>query len=948
MISSRSAVLALVSGVSVLALVAPAAAQTVLFSTGTTDAGVAPAGKLSGPVTARGGVTQVRMDDGGVISFIGDSSFEADGANLRVTAGTFTVRAGSGTLRIVAPDGTIATLDSGHSASLGVAKDGLSGRPLAGDIAIATATGGRRRFNPGDSFEANDRGISAIVTPGAQPVSAPVVRTEFDNPRLAVYAQGSRADLLAQALARRNGLGGFEFDQVSDATVDVNLAFLRAGGVPGQFTRGLAGMTLQQYLAALRSGATPGGASLANAYLAYFSADGLAGLDAQQRALIQAYMSLLAAGGAPTGFNDTAIGTAYSDYIRQLAADANGGLSAAALAAYENYIRSLGLDESFDAGRRAQIEAYQRLRGLGGSPSAAIGFDVVKQYLDFLAAGGVAANYTGASGDLIRRYLDYLYAVGLPAGLDPDAVARLLAFYAHLLGGGDIGTLPPGTTPQPPVVTPPVLTASTFAGALVGRGGGVSFGGDAGGVAVQVDAAGYPRVIGNVTIGTARLADGAKGEGWVLGRYTDGTVSRTVGGASGEVTFAANESLHFAYGTSYVPFAGNRGTATYQVAAFTTPTYADGSEVSAASLTGTITMQFGTQLKYGMQGSLTTTAAGQAQRYDFASAGGLTAPSLTGSVVANGFYLFGQAAVTTTDARCGSNCRFIPNMFGSGADGQVIAGTYSIGGTTSVLNGSAVFTQTARDTAPVAPPATPPVTGTGAPTGFVEFAGIGAFTELNGTSVQTQAVAAADGKLESIRNNGRGTNTDHEYGGLGGAIGWTRWSGGTTQALVAGRGTATIAEDGGQHMVWGKQLTNAPTSGTATYALAGSTKPTVNDGSIAPGSLAAGSLAVDFGTMKVGYDMTVQFGGTSYGYQSRGGAAAPSLAITSGGRFTSSFRDSEGPLVTGNGCTGTNCYAETFGFLAGSGGSHAGLTYHFLTGPSGSILNGAAVFARTP
>ncbi|RYY47196.1 MAG: hypothetical protein EOP59_01600 [Sphingomonadales bacterium] len=951
MISSRSALLALVSGASVIALSAPAAAQTVLFSTGVTDAGTAPAGRLSGPVTVRGGVTQVRMDDGGVISFVGDSSFEADGASLRVTTGTFTARAGSGTLLIVAPDGTIATLAPGHSASLGVAKGGLSGRALGGNVAIATATGNRRHFVPGDSFEANDGDVSAIVTPGAQPVSAPVVRAEYDNPRLAVYAQGSRADLLGLALARRNGLGGFDFDQVSDGTADVNLAFLRAGGTPGQFSRGLAGTALQQYLAALRAGTLPGGASLADAYLRYFSADGLAGLDAQQRALIEAYMALLAAGGSPNGFNDAAIGTAYSDYIRLLAAGAaNAGLSPAALAAYENYIRSLGLGDSFDAGRRAQIEAYQRLRALGGSASAAIGADVVKQYLDFLAAGGLAANYAGASGDLIRRYLDYLNTVGFP-GLDPDAVARLLAFYAHLLGGGNIGTLPPGAgpDPEPPVVTPPVLTAATFAGAFVGRGGGTSFGGDAGAVAVEVDTAGYPRSFhGSVRVGTARLADGAKGDGWVIGRYTDGTIIRTVGGASSEVTFAPNESLHFAFGTSYVPFAGNRGTATYQVAAFTTPTYADGSAVSAASLTGTIAIQFGTQMKYGMQGSLTTTAAGQAQRYDFASAGGLTAPSLTGSVVANGFYLFGQAPVTTSDARCGSNCRFIPNMFGSGSDGQVIAGTYSIAGTTSVLTGSAVFTQSARDATPVAPPVTPPPTGTGAPTGTVEFAGIGAFTELNGTSVQTQAVAAADGKLESIRNNGRGTNTDHEYGGLGGAIGWTRWSGGTTQALVAGRGTATIPEDGGQHMVWGKQLSNAPTSGTATYALAGSTKPTANDGSIAPGTLSSGNLAVDFGTMRVGYDMTVQFGGSSYGYQSRGGAAAPSLAITTGGRFTSSFRDSEGPLVTGNGCTGTNCYAETFGFLAGSGGSHAGLTYHFLAGPSGGIVNGAAVFAKNP
>lgn len=1197
MISSRTALLAFLSSASFLAITSAATAQTVLFSTGVTPSGDKPAvGPLDGPLDVRGGITQVRTDDGGMLSFVGDARFTVEGSTVRVSEGKLTSRAGTGPMRIIGADGTTATLAPGAAASIGVSTTGMSGRALSGMVAVATASGGRQ-FAVGNAFTANAAGASGVVTAGVQPTTASMPRgvagtvVQNENPLLPVYSGGSRADVLAQALGNRDTPLGFDFEAVSRATADVNLAFLRAGGAPGGFSAGLAGTTLQQYLAAVRAGLAPtASTALADAYLGYFDTDGLSGITAAQKAIIEAYTLVLAAGGSASGFNDATVGTAYSDYIRQVANEAvETGLSPAAIAAYENYIRSLGLGETFDAGRRAQIEAFQKLQAAGGSTSATVGADVIDRYLAYLATGGNAADYVGASTSLIATYLDYLRAVGIPEGLDPDAVARLLAFYEHLAAGGGIDTLPDGPvvtplptasyagalygfsggetfstdpgrnvvriddagyprvfngtthigtarfveaahgdgwiigrytdgtvqsvfssgtteqtlsandslhfgyatsalpvtrtsgtaryalaatttpsyfdgsvvtaaelnaqvaitfgsdikygisgdlattvsgtaqryafesegglanpsiaaqrtndllyltggstritttdarcndgcylvpnligsgansevlsgtyafyserihglmlnaaaifTPASPPDTPP--TSTTYAGAFLGRAGGTSFGGDAGPVAVQIDQAGYPRTFyGRESIGTARLVDAAKGEGWVLGRYTDGTVNRTTQGTTSESTLSPNESIHFAFGTSYVPFTGNRGTARYDIAGFTTPTYADGSVVTDATLTGAMVVQFGSQMKYGMQGSLTTTAAGQAQRYDFASAGGLTDLSLTGFVQTNGFYTFGQAVVTTTDARCASGCRFSPNMYGSGADGQIVAGTYSLAGTTAVLSGAAVFTQTSRDGTPVAPPVTP--VASGAPTGSVEFAGIGAFTELNGTSVQTPAVAMADGRLESIRGQVRGTNTDHEFGGLAGAIGWTRWSGGTTDAQIPGRSTASIAEDGGQHMVWGKQLTNAPSAGTATYALAGMTKPTIDNGSIAPGILKSGTLAVDFGTMRVGYDLSVQFGGTTYGYASRGGSAAPGVALTTGGRFLSSFRDSEGPLVTGNGCTGTNCYAETFGFVAGDGGSHAGLTYHFLSGPGGSIVNGAAVFAKAP
>ncbi|QNE32996.1 hypothetical protein F1C10_14420 [Sphingomonas sp. NBWT7] len=1190
----------------------PAAAQTVLFSTGAgVDGRAIVSGPWSGQIDVRGGITQIATDDGGVVSFVGDASVALEDVALRVAQGKFTARAGRALMQISAPNGARVTLPAGGAASLGVAGGDLTGRALSGTLSIETS-GVTRRFAAGDAFSATASRAVSVVTAGAQPVSsAPAVSdarpmAETENPLLPVFATGTPAQVLAQALGRRDAPLGFDFDAVSRATADVNLAYLRAGGTPGEFSAGLAGGTLEQYLTALRngtSGAVPAG--LANAYLGYFAADGLAGVNRQQQAIIDAYARVLAAGGNSAGFNDAAIGNAYSGYIQRLATGAaDGGLSPQAVAAYENYVRSLGLSDTYDAGRRAQIAAFQQLQAAGGSPAASTGVDVIDRYLAYLATGGAAESFTGASSALIAAYLEYLRTVGLPAGVDPAAAERLLTFYAHLQAGGSIGTLPTtggGTTPGPaepvlpqaryagrlygfsggqtfsndlglsdvgidteghprtfdgltridtarlveerqgdrwvigrytdgkvrttfssgpveytlspnesihfgyatsvaPVtrtsgtasygltasttpsyfdgsaVTASALTAelaiafgatprfgiagvltttaagtaqryefesagglaapslairrdndmlrldngstpvtttdrrcqdncflspnliasgadadvvagtlgiysarqrgqiltgaavftpgaavvqpqpqpetqpitkATYAGAYLGRAGtAIVGGGDAGMVEIEVDAAGYPRGFrGAQRVGTARLVDAAKGDGWVTGRYTDGTFITTSQGLENTQTLSPTESLHFAFGTSVVPFTGNRGTARYQVASFTTPSYHDGSAVTDASLTGTIAVQFGTQLKYGIEALLTATAASQEQRYAIASTGGLTQPSMTGGVAATGFYLFGQAGVTSTDSRCADGCRFTPNMVGSGADGHVIAGTYTLSGAAAFLTGAAVFKQSARDLTPVVAPTPAP---TGAPTGSVDLAGHGPFSSLNGSSVGTQAIAAADGRLEQIRQNKRGTNTDHEFGGLAGAIGWTRWSGGTTDSTFASGANTTLPENSGQHIVWGRSATNLPTTGTASYALAGATKPTSSDGAVAPGALTAGSLAVDFRAMKVGYDLSVQFGGDRYSVASRGGLAAPSVALLQDNRFDSSFRTGEGPLVNGNGCTGTNCFAEVRGFLAGAGGTHGGLVYHFLPGPSGREVSGAAAFTKNP
>src|SRR3546814_18862226 len=76
-------------------------------------------------------------------------------------------------------------------------------------------------------------------------------------------------------------------------------------------------------------------------------------------------------------------------------------------------------------------------------------------------------------------------------------------------------------------------------------------------------------------------------------------------------------------------------------------------------------------------------------------------------------------------------------------------------------------------------------------------------------------------------------------------------------------------------MVYAEPATNLPASGTVSYAMIGATKPTIRDGSLAPGSI-SGSAAVAFGSVaKIGLDLQVSIGGHAYAVATTGGVSAP-------------------------------------------------------------------------
>ena len=169
----------------------------------------------------------------------------------------------------------------------------------------------------------------------------------------------------------------------------------------------------------------------------------------------------------------------------------------------------------------------------------------------------------------------------------------------------------------------------------------------------------------------------------------------------------------------------------------------------------------------------------------------------------------------------------------------------------------------------------------------------------------------------------------------GGSGGWSRpgsrcRSGGGPPGCTAVSGsggtttTEDLAENGGMASVWGARATNLPATGTVNYQMVGSTRPVAINGSGTPGTVNSAALAVNFGTMRAGFQASLTHNGANVGISSTGGTAAPSMLITSEGAF-SEF--------------GTS---HISGFLAGAGGTHAGVSYR------GGGLNGVIAFGRTP
>lgn len=178
---------------------------------------------------------------------------------------------------------------------------------------------------------------------------------------------------------------------------------------------------------------------------------------------------------------------------------------------------------------------------------------------------------------------------------------------------------------------------------------------------------------------------------------------------------------------------------------------------------------------------------------------------------------------------------------------------------------------------------------------------------------------------------------------------WGRWNGGVlggkfyTYALTPG-----LTPNLGFHYVVG-HVTNPgarPTTGSFTYPALAATAPTSRlAGSTAPGSvtLSSSSAAVNFATNKVGFDVTLAYGGVTYRLHTNGGATNVAASdFTFGAESVYPFlATSYAPtaitvLQNGTPLSNPQTFANVIPY--GSSARYFALVYFITNGPSGVVI----------
>jgi|TARA_R100000501_G_scaffold17834_1_gene34124 hypothetical protein len=433
--------------------------------------------------------------------------------------------------------------------------------------------------------------------------------------------------------------------------------------------------------------------------------------------------------------------------------------------------------------------------------------------------------------------------------------------------------------------------------------------------------------------GTLQTADLAGDEDWQVGRYTGGLLE-----GRGTI-YGADNGFSYALKGATKPVYSNEGTA-------------------PGTFAGAMAVKFGSTPCVGVDATVTMPDA----TYSFQTQGGTANPAggLNLTYRENEdrpqLYFAGDLPVTVSadgvTCSIGSSCDASITDNVGGADGRWASLGYIVFADTAggipTLSGSAVFEGGALV------PEAPPLEGTAVADQITTYASsIIGIDRRQPTTVTYEDVSGAPIGYSFSQPDEEptiGSATLNEAGSVAGIIGWGRWAGGTTGGNYYQFGTADLPVNGGWHVVSGEPASNLPTSGSTTYALIGATDPTIRDGSLAPGSV-TGSAAVAFGaTPRVGVDLSVTIGGSTYGISTAGGAANPAsgMEVGTSGNANMTFQDynltatGTGPVCGGSG----NCGAIFTGFLAGDGASHIGMSYTFGNSGFDTQVDGGVVFGK--
>jgi hypothetical protein len=347
------------------------------------------------------------------------------------------------------------------------------------------------------------------------------------------------------------------------------------------------------------------------------------------------------------------------------------------------------------------------------------------------------------------------------------------------------------------------------------------------------------------------------GPGWVLGRYSNGSVISSTGRTT--IIYGLNDSFQYVVQAPSVNLPTN-GTVQYTITAATQPTFAGGARTfdNATTLIN-LGVQFGSAPKFGYEGLISGNINGTTPAsVRFSTAGGATAPSLAAFPAnAGALSLLGKAPVTdVTTNLCDSPavCTLSANFISGG----YAAATFGVGWglvTTatgiSVLNGAGVLT---KGTTVIPAPAPSPPTSTALSDAnvFVRIApGKGYGFSYGNPSSSGGTVVFIDGKPNQLYDpsysftpfllQNTADNVDvggDQYTTIG------RWSNGV---IYAGQQTQTLSANQGQPYVVYTPAVSIPKSGTVDYSIFAKTAVTRQSPTLLPGTFDA-KLRVAFGT----------------------------------------------------------------------------------------------------
>lgn len=743
--------------------------------------------------------------------------------------------------------------------------------------------------------------------------------------------------------------------------IEAYLAFLQGGGNPDLFA-GTYTNLVNAYFAYLRTGGDPAaftGATQATltAYIAFLNDSGLlAQLSATNRALLQAYL-------ANGGFAFAAqYRTALDAYFAYLAAgnlpSGYGAIDAATLRAYLETLQAAGLFEQvlgaqaqFYAGYLAYLQAGGSIDGYAGlNANVFAGYaSQLSAFFAFIQAGGLPQGYEG-DVDALFAYLAALEEAGALEAFLGDSAGFYAQYLAFVQGGGD-----PNLFAQLPGLNLDSFAAALNAYALFIQGGGLPSGY---GEADLELLATYIAILQN----SGRLNELLGTNASILSDYfTYLAGGGTADGFSGLPLYSGYVTALNAY---YAFLAGGglpedyAGLTQAQIQAYLAALQAAGGLAAYGELQAFFADYYaflaggGAANAYAALPYFQSYLAALQAYYSYLLGGGLPSAYtlLTQEQIEAYLALLSQYGVLQA-ALSGTYLHFLVGYY------EYIGG----GGNPDQFAGLPVNNGGGTDNPPGAPtPLAGYAGGFNAPTANVNFVVGG---NLNGNPF---AGSESGFQTNAYSLNGSGALTSYTRG-IG--FGPTRTSGSTTTSEVFGNADMligrwhsgantganpfTMSANQGFHYMLARPLeVTLPTSGRIDYYLVAATKPTIANGSYAPGTFAA-DMAILFGAqnrLAMEGSITMPTGGSDYvfSFSTPGGMAnADQTDVTINPSAIGSFNAwIPGATDNGSNCA-TDCGLSVFASFAKDQNA-LGLTYQGYVPVAGKSLVGAALFQSGP